>query len=103
MKRKKFVDNNEILDVVEEIRNMVDKLNNIKEEPLDIQAAADFLKVSADWMRDNYKKYKIPFHKPAGKIYFYKSELNSWIRMNSELEETILDIARKAAANIRAA
>lgn len=50
------------------------------EKPLNIKEAAEKLGVSVPTMYGKVHRKEIPFYKPAGKLYFYESELDAWIR-----------------------
>ncbi len=61
-------------------------LKKSNDQPLNINEAAEYLKVSQSNLYRLTSHKLIPFYKPAGKlIYFFKSELDKWITKNEEL------------------
>lgn len=50
------------------------------ETPISLKECAEFLDKSPSTIYHHVSKDEIPFHKKGKKLYFYKSELNSWIR-----------------------
>jgi excisionase family DNA binding protein len=56
------------------------KLSPAFEEPIDIKEAAAFCKIAVSTMRDHVGSGYVPHHRAGGKLLFYKSELNEWIR-----------------------
>lgn len=52
------------------------------DEVLNIQQAADFLKIKKSTIYQKKAQNKIPFHMVGGKIVFFKSELIEWIKNN---------------------
>jgi predicted DNA-binding transcriptional regulator AlpA len=49
------------------------------EPPIDVSGAAAFVRMDEQTIYRLVRAKKIPFHKKS-KLYFYKSELNDWIR-----------------------
>jgi excisionase family DNA binding protein len=80
-------------------------LNQETEEPLDTEEAASFVNIEIPTLYSFVQKKNIPFHKRGKKLYFFKSELNEWIKKgNSDVstkiaEATFLEANKKAATN----
>lgn len=53
------------------------------ESPMGVYETARYLGIAPNTVRNKAYKNEIPFHKPAGKMYFFKSELDEWIRCNT--------------------
>ena len=70
-----------------ELRNDPEKLMTIKE-------AGEFLKLSVPTLYGHASKNIIPYNKKGKRIYFYKSELISWIKEGRR--KTIVEIEREA-------
>lgn len=56
------------------------KNNNELETPIGLKECAEFLDKSKHTVYQHVSKREIPFHKKGKKLYFYKSELNTWIK-----------------------
>ena len=56
------------------------------EKPLDIKQAAEHLGVTVQTMYGKVHRKDVPFHKPSGKLYFYASELDAWIKGKTKTE-----------------
>ncbi len=72
-----------------EIRRKLSEIKTLLEEktenPLTLNEAAEYLKVSQANLYRLTSHKLIPFYKPAGKlIYFFKRELDRWITKNEE-------------------
>jgi excisionase family DNA binding protein len=51
------------------------------EPPIDVQEATDFVRLeNVQTMYRMVREGRVPFHKRGSRLFFYKSELNSWIR-----------------------
>jgi len=79
--------------------------NKVNEEILSLSDAAEFLKASKSFLYKMTSQKQIPHYIPSGKkIYFKKSDLESWILKNrvtpvSEIEsDTQSYLSRKAKA-----
>lgn len=57
------------------------------DKPLGIEEAAEYLGMAVNTLRAKVSKDEIPYHKPSGKIYFFASELNEWIKSNGKQKE----------------
>ena len=53
---------------------------NDMEKPMSVYEAARYLGIAPGTLKNKCYKDEVPHHKPAGKMYFYKSELDKWIR-----------------------
>ena len=54
--------------------------NGRGETPMDVESAAKFLGLSRWTIYAKTSAREIPFHKKAGKIFFYRQELNDWLK-----------------------
>lgn len=91
--------------IEKELQEIKQLLLNQSSKPMTLEEAASYLNVSKSYLYKMTYSGKISFFKPAGKkIYFYKSQLDSWIQRNLiksdyEIEEMannyILDSKRK--------
>ena len=77
----------ELLDCVREIKQLLRNTNehqSMLEEPITIEQAAEFLKKSRQdcyFLISNKAQDPLPHHRKGHKtIYFFKSELNSWVK-----------------------
>lgn len=69
-------------------KQLLEKLNNIEylildgsDHPYTFLEACRYLHFKPSYLYKLTAQKKIPFYKPAGKkIYFYRRELNEWIR-----------------------
>lgn len=62
-----------------------------QDEPMNIDEAAKFLKLKKATLYEKTSEQTIPHHKKGNKLYFYKSELEAWIKQgkvktNGEIE-----------------
>jgi excisionase family DNA binding protein len=71
------------------IRNSVPKIDE-NTTPMSIEEAAEFLKMTAPALYSKVSRKEIPVNKPGKKLYFYKGELNEWVR--SGKQKTITEI-----------
>lgn len=55
-------------------------MNKEIEAPISLEDCAKFLGLSESAVYKYTSNDKIPFHKKGKKLYFYKSELNAWIK-----------------------
>jgi len=62
-----------------------------KEELLTVQMAAKYLKIANTTLMNKARAGEVPCYKPAGQFYFYKSELDAWIRGETETEKRKTD------------
>ena len=80
---------------LEEFTNLIMSTNPPSqevEEPILIEEAAKFLKCSKRSVEDEISKGNLPYHqkKKGARIYFFKSELNDWIKSPSKEEKNSL-------------
>jgi excisionase family DNA binding protein len=69
------------------------------EKPLGgVPEAAEFLNLEEPTIYALVQSKKIPFHKPGKKIYFYASELNTWIR--SGKGKTLQELQEEAESDL---
>jgi len=50
------------------------------EKPMNYEGAAEYLFISVDHLRRLVMQNKVPYHKPEGRVYFFTSELNKYIK-----------------------
>jgi excisionase family DNA binding protein len=51
-----------------------------KEKPLTVEQASDYLGIAVGTLKNKCYNNEIPYHKPAGKMYFFPKELDQWVR-----------------------
>lgn len=72
-----YININKIYEELTEIKQLINHQNL---ELLDLNQAAEYLKLKPSYIYSLTHQNKIPFYKPGGKrIYFNKRELNEWI------------------------
>jgi len=71
------------------IRNSVPKIDE-NSSPMSIEEAAEFLNTTVPALYSKVSRKEIPANKPGKNLYFYKSELNEWIR--SGKQKTVTEI-----------
>ena len=73
-----FININKIFELLKEIKQLIMNQNL---ELLDLNQAAEYLKLKPSYIYSLIHLKKIPYYKPLGKrVYFDKSELNKWIK-----------------------
>jgi len=65
------------------------------DQPINIKEAADFLDLAVPTVYSKVSRKEIPVNKKGKRLYFYKSELEEWIRQGrkqtfSELRDSIV-------------
>jgi len=60
---------------------------NDMDKPMNVNEAARYLKIAPGTLKNKCYKNEVPHHKPAGQFYFYKSELDAWIRGETKEEQ----------------
>jgi excisionase family DNA binding protein len=68
----------EVLTIKETLLNT--SLHVEAEKPTDVPGAADHTNLDEQTIYRLVRQKEIPFHKRGKKLYFYKSELNQWIK-----------------------
>ncbi len=93
-----------ILNVVLTKLNELEKLfSHNNDTPLNFVQAAQYLSISHSHLYKMTSQRKIPFHKPSGKyLYFFKNELDEWIRKNDELEDRETEDGRPETGEMKA-
>ena len=72
-----FININKIYELLDEIKQLINHKNL---ELLDVNQAAEHLKLQPSYIYSLIHQKKIPYYKPLGKrVYFNKLELNKWI------------------------
>ena len=72
-------------EVLKKLQRIERLLGEEKSDPLNFNQAAQYLSISHSHLYKLTSQRKIPFHKPSGKyLYFFKHELDAWIRRNDE-------------------
>jgi len=75
--------------ILEKLTNIEKILKGQTEKPLTLEEAAKYLDLSTSTLYKMTSSNAISFHKPNGKrIYFAKSELNTWLLRNPVKTET---------------
>ncbi|MCB9211426.1 MAG: helix-turn-helix domain-containing protein [Ignavibacteriales bacterium] len=93
----KFFDVNNLQKDIEEIKSL---LRASSFEPLDIEGASKYLKITKASLYQLVHRKRIPYYKPTGgKVYFNKYEINSWI-LNAKMK-TYEDIEKEWEENKR--
>ncbi|HVW94343.1 MAG TPA: helix-turn-helix domain-containing protein [Mucilaginibacter sp.] len=86
-----------LFEKVEQIALSLERLepkDDKESDLLNIEEAAEFLKVSVAALYTKVSRKEIPFSKPGKRLYFNKSDLKEWIRLGSR--KTITDIEQLA-------
>lgn len=74
-------------ELLRRISNIEKLLEERKTKPLNLVEAAKYLSISQSHLYKLTSQRKIPSHKPNGKyLYFFKEELDEWIRKSSSQE-----------------
>lgn len=75
--------------IIEKLADIEKQIINLPDTPLTLNETAEYLRLSQKHLyRLTYQK-KIPFYKPCGKvIYFFKKELEMWIKGGNVKGET---------------
>lgn len=72
----------QLFEKVEHIEAMLEKIKPIQQEtdePLSIDEAAVYLKITKAALYSMTSRRLIPFYKPAKRLYFSKSDLDAWV------------------------
>ena len=95
---------NELPEVVRQLFEKVERIELILEkfepkqdaenELLNIEEAAEFLKVSVAAIYTKVSRQEIPFSKPGKRLYFNRSELKEWVRLGKR--KTVSELAKTA-------
>ena len=79
-------------EILEKLTAILDLLRGQTEKPLTLEEAARYLDVSTSTLYKMTSLNKICYHKPNGKrIYFSRSELNTWLLRNRIKTETNIE------------
>ncbi|WP_130855555.1 helix-turn-helix domain-containing protein [Olivibacter jilunii] len=70
---------NRKLDILTEIVKNIQRSECADDEPMDVEAAARFLKIAVRTVYDKVYKKQLPFYKKGKHLYFYKEELDAYI------------------------
>jgi excisionase family DNA binding protein len=68
------------------------------EKPTDVFGAADHIDLDEQTIYRLVRTKEIPYHKKGKKLYFYKSELNEWIK--SGKGKSLTDLQKEAESEI---
>ena len=74
----------QLFEKVERIEWLLERLEPKQEnenELLNIEEAAEFLKVSVAAIYTKVSRQEIPFSKPGKRLYFNRAELKEWVRL----------------------
>lgn len=73
------------IEVLKRLQRIENLLEEKKSNLLNFNQTAEYLSISHSHLYKLTSQRKIPFHKPSGKyLYFFKHELDKWIRQNDE-------------------
>ena len=73
----KYLNINKVYELLTEIKQLINHQNL---ELLDLNQAAEYLKLKPSYIYSLIHQKKIPYYKPLGKrVYFRKVELNKWV------------------------
>lgn len=73
----KYTNTNKVQEQLSEIKLLI---NQQSIELLDLNQAAEYLKLKPSYVYSLIHQKKIPYYKPNGKrVYFNKAELNNWV------------------------
>lgn len=61
---------------------------NDMENPMSVDEAAEYLGIAVGTLKNKCYNGEVPYYKPSGKMYFYKSELDGWIRGENNNKST---------------
>jgi excisionase family DNA binding protein len=87
----------QLFEKVEQIALALERLepkNEQENDLLNIEEAAEFLKVSVAALYTKVSRKEIPFSKPGKRLYFNKVDLKEWIRSGSR--KTMADLEQMA-------
>jgi excisionase family DNA binding protein len=87
----------QLFEKVEQIALSLERLEPKDEQDndlLNIEEAAEFLKVSVAALYTKVSRKEIPFSKPGKRLYFNKVDLKEWIRSGSR--KTVTDLEQMA-------
>ena len=74
----KYLNINKVYELLTEIKQLINHQNL---ELLDLNQAAEYLKLKPSYIYSLIHQKKIPYYKPLGKrVYFIKAELIKWIK-----------------------
>lgn len=74
----------EMLNSIEEKLLLIQNRNLTEcEKPINVDEAAEFLDLEKPTIYAMVQSNSMPFHKPFRKLFFFKSELNNWIKSNN--------------------
>ncbi|MEZ2338619.1 helix-turn-helix domain-containing protein [Mucilaginibacter sp. RCC_168] len=95
---------NELPEVVRQLFEKVEQIEIIlarlepkepdQNELLNIEEAADFLKVSVGALYTKVSRQEIPYNKPGKRLYFNRTDLKEWIRLGKR--KTLIEIRQDA-------
>lgn len=75
----KFSIDRKLSNLEKALQGLTTLLTQKQDVPMSIDDASKFLSLEKSYLYQLCSKNKIPFYKPAGKIYFSKAELTNWI------------------------
>ena len=82
----------QLLEKVSHIESLLaeQKLQPAYDEPLNIIKAAKFVDLAVPTVYSKVSRKEIPFNKQGKRLYFYKSELEEWIK--KERKQTFIEL-----------
>lgn len=88
----------QLFEKVENLEILLQKIqpqNEAEHEFLNIQEAAEFLKITVPALYTKVSRKEIPVSKPGKRLYFKRSELEEWINLGRRKTATELTAASK--------
>jgi excisionase family DNA binding protein len=95
---------NELPEVVRQLFEKVERIETLmarlepkepdENEILNIEEAAEFLKVSVGALYTKVSRQEIPYNKPGKRLYFNRTDLKEWIRQGKR--KTLIEIRQDA-------
>lgn len=96
-----FININRIYELLTEIKQLINHQNL---ELLDLNQAAEYLKLKPSYIYSLIHQKKIPYYKPLGKrVYFNKLELNKWVTesKNKSVDEVEEDYNKQKETEVK--
>jgi excisionase family DNA binding protein len=87
----------QLFEKVERIEILLERLEpreDSENELMNIEEAAEFLKVSVAAIYSKVSRQEIPFSKPGKRLYFNRTELNEWVRLGKR--KSVSELAKTA-------
>lgn len=91
----------EIFDKLDNIEKLLNIQNQpqLVDEPLTIQQAGDFIKLTVPTIYSLVSRNNIPFSKKGKRLYFSKSDLSNWIKEGRN--KTVSELGKEAHSYLK--